>query len=84
MYSCVENNSYMNASMSFGEIHVAPRRTSISEASRSLGCTACSASTFGIKTIFSFAAACAVLSFSRTLPERYSSAVCHVWDSGSR
>ena len=55
-------------------IHVAPSRTSISEASRSLGWAAVRASTLTAKAESCSAARWAWRSFRRTLPERYSSA----------
>ena len=67
--------STMNCSMQRGSIQVAPRRTSISLAVSSRGCAALSASTFMLYEASSFAAASASRNFSRTLPERYSSAV---------
>ena len=66
-------------------IHVAPRRTSISDASRSLGCAAFKARTFASKYGDISAASSASRSFCRTLPERYSSAVTYVaFPSSSR
>ena len=69
----------MNCPTTSGGIHVEPRRTSISPACKSVGCAAVSASTFtaygpsGSAVCAAFASA----SFSRTLPERYSSAVTY-------
>ena len=51
-------------------------RTLISGAVRSFGCTAVSASTLAANSGYSSAAFFALSSFFRTLPERYSSAVC--------
>ena len=56
--------------------HVTPSRTSISLASKSFGWAAIRASTFPAKNGSRAATRCAVRSFCRTLPERYSSAVC--------
>ena len=64
--------------------HVVPSRTSISDASKFLGCAAWSASTLTAKDGSLSAAVCATRSLARTLPDRYSSAVCHVCSSGSR
>ena len=69
--------SYMNCWMYSLSIHVAPRRTSISEASRSLGWAAVRASTLTAKAGSCSAARWAWRSFRRTLPDRYSSAVTY-------
>lgn len=61
-----------------------PRRTSISVAAKSAGCTDFSASTFSAKRGSVSAAASATASFSRTLPERYWSSVSHSFVCGLR
>ena len=68
------SRSNMNCLTVSGSIHVAPRRTSISEASRSTGCAARRASSLQANAGSFFAARSASASFSRTFPERYSSA----------
>ena len=73
----------MNWSTYSGFIHVAPIRTSISEASRSFGITASSAFAFTSYSGLLSTALFATASFSLTLPDRYSSAVCHSSLKGS-
>ena len=68
------SRSNMNCLTVSGSIHVAPRRTSISEASRSLGCAARRASALYANMGLSSAARSASASFCRTFPDRYSSA----------
>ena len=60
-----------------GFTHVAPRRTSISDASRSRGCTCSKNATFTAYLGSFSAKVFAISSFFRTLPDRYSSAVSH-------
>ncbi len=75
LYLGVLKSSNMNCSTISGGNHVAPKRTDISLAVRSTGCTASSAATFSAYSSGENSAYCfAVASFSLTLPERYSSA----------
>ena len=75
-YLGVPKNSNTNCSTISGGSQVAPSRTEISLAVRSFGCTFWSASTL---ILYSSGESCADFfaqtSFSRTLPERYSSAI---------
>ena len=73
----------MNFWMISGEIQVAPSRTSISEASSSLGWALAKASTLTAKAGSFAAASLAICSLLRTLPDRYSSAVFQFWSEGS-
>ena len=81
-YQGVLKVSPMNSVIYSGSTQVAPRRTSISEASRSLGCTRSSACTLTSYSWSLDAKERAVSSFARTFPERYSSAFSYLPVSG--
>ena len=68
----------MKSLISSGGIHVAPSRTLISDALRSLGCTRFNASTFGRYNSEFSAASIASFSFSLTFPDKYSSSDTNV------
>ena len=72
----------MNCSISSGGSHVAPKRTSISEADRSLGCTFSNAAIFTV--YWGSSIPFNSCSFLRTSPERYSSAVSYCFVVGLR
>ena len=76
-YSGVSKVSRMKSSMYFVSIHVAPIRTSISDASSSFGCTPSSAETLIAYSGWFSANTFAICNFSLTFPLRYSSAVSH-------
>ena len=77
----IVNTSAMNCLMSDDGIQGAPKRASICSGFRSSGCTASSAFTFAMN---SGPAAWAISSFSRTWPDRYSSAGSQSSVSGFR
>ena len=76
-YSGVSKVSRMKSSIYFVEIHVAPIRTSISDASSSFGCTPSNEVTLMAYSGWFSAKVFATDSFSRTFPLKYSSAVSH-------
>ena len=67
-----------NCCISVSGIHVVPKRTEISAALKSSGMTCFKASAFKEKAGSDFAAISAIFSFSRTSPDRYSSAVTYL------
>ena len=69
------SNSNVNCSIYSTGIQVVPSLTVISLAVRSFGCIASNASTFTLKASSILASSCAIRNFSRTLPDKYSSAV---------
>ena len=76
-YPGVSKVSCIKSSIYFVAIHVAPIRTSISDASSSFGCTPSSEVTLMAYSGRFSANTFATASFSRTFPDRYSSAVSH-------